>query len=393
MRQNSGAFFRAEVGCISKIVAVDNILEVICQTTNMRFAAVCHLTAANLTVCAVKDLAGCGIGIGESFKLNVGCADASWVRKTIISGDVVGDGLVKKGSSSCIGDFRSYISVPILLKDGRVFGNLCAFDPLPMKLKVAEIKQLFNLYADLIAFQLTTLEQLSASEISLKEEQQTSELRDQFIAVLGHDLRNPVSAIRNSAQLLQRTSLNVRDSRLVQMIQDSTFRMTGLIENILDFARGRLGEGIFLNLQHNEPVDISLRQVVDELKVIWPSRKIDCNFKIHQIFSYDNTRISQLFSNLLGNALTYGDPLQPITVDVIADQRGFFLSVTNLGPEIPEEKLGNLFQPFHRGGTAQNKQGLGLGLFIASEIAKAHRGELKVSSRARETCFTLHIPG
>jgi signal transduction histidine kinase len=125
---------------------------------------------------------------------------------------------------------------------------------------------MFKLFADLISLNLNILEELAISKSKLLEERKTSELREQFIAILGHDLRNPVGAVLNVAQLLLRMPLDDRIKRLANILQDSSYRMKGLIENILDFARGRLGEGIQLNRNENVPVEKVLNQIIDELK-------------------------------------------------------------------------------------------------------------------------------
>jgi signal transduction histidine kinase len=251
---------------------------------------------------------------------------------------------------------------------------------------------MFNLFADLIAFHLNAIDQLSISESKLQEERKTAELRDQFIAILGHDLRNPVGAISNVAQLLLRMPLDERVMRLATIVQDSSYRMKGLIDNILDFASGHLGGGIVLTRTDNEPLEEILSQIVTELKVAWPSRTINTQFILTEPVNCDGKRIAQLFSNLLGNALTHSEKDSPVSVKAISNQKEFILSINNAGEKIPEAVVDRLFQPFSRGEIKPGQQGLGLGLYIASEIARAHGGTLTVCSTDDETCFTLQIP-
>jgi signal transduction histidine kinase len=232
---------------------------------------------------------------------------------------------------------------------------------------------------------------VAIAEQRLEEEYRIAELREQFIAILGHDLRNPVGAISSSAQLLQRMGLEPRATRLANIIKDSSYRMNGLIENILDFARGRLGDGIKIEYD-NGCTKESLNQVITELQSIWTDRVIEANLDFSDPVECDAKRVAQLFSNILGNALTHGDPAKKVIVDARVENNEFYLSVSNEGDKIPEHVMANIFQPFSRESGDNHQQGLGLGLFIASEIANAHGGTLSVVSDEQETCFTLRIP-
>lgn len=127
---------------------------------------------------------------------------------------------------------------------------------------------MFQLFADLITFHLDALEELSISESKLSEERKIAELREQFIAILGHDLRNPLSAIINVSQLMMRMPLDDRMTRLSSILKNSSFRMKELIENILDFAKGRMGEGIQINRNNDEPIERILKEVIAESQII-----------------------------------------------------------------------------------------------------------------------------
>jgi len=282
--------------------------------------------------------------------------------------------------------------MPIVLSDDTFFGTLCAIDPRPARLNTPETVGMFKLFAALIALHLNAMERVNSSEASLVGERNASELREQFIAVLGHDLRNPLAAIGASADVLLRTPLDKRGSRMVSLIQQSVFRMSGLIDDVLDFARGRLGGGFALDNNANAPVGPILRQVIAELRAVWPNRVIESQFAISEPVHCDHKRIGQLFSNILGNALTYGSSDMPIRVSATADGDVFELSVANSGAPIPPAALERLFQPFFREAARSNQQGLGLGLYIASEIARAHGGQLAAASSPDETRISFRMP-
>jgi sigma-B regulation protein RsbU (phosphoserine phosphatase) len=230
------------------------------------------------------------------------------------------------------------------------------------------------------------------AEASLFSERETSALREQFIAVLGHDLRNPLSAISGGAELLLRAPLDNRTQSIATLIQRSAARMAGLIDDVMDFARGRLGGGMMLAKIADAPVEAVLRQVVDELQTSFPDRVIQAQIVIDVPVTCDARRIGQLASNLLGNAITYGASDKPIRLGATASSGCFELFIANAGEPIPPAKLAKIFEPFERGTPRGSLQGLGLGLYISSEIAKAHGGNLSVSSNVFETRFAFRMP-
>jgi sigma-B regulation protein RsbU (phosphoserine phosphatase) len=168
--------------------------------------------------------------------------------------------------------------------------------------------------------------------------------------------------------------------------------MTGLIDNVLDFARGRLGGGITLDRNTRKPLEPVLHQVIDELRLSSPGRRIEAEYAIDAPVNCDSGRIGQLASNLVGNALSHGASNEPVRVRAVTEDGLFKLSVANGGEPIPESALDKLFEPFFRGEVRASRQGLGLGLHIAAQIAKAHEGTLAVSSTREETRFTFVMP-
>jgi len=235
---------------------------------------------------------------------------------------------------------------------------------------------------------LQTAKKLAESNLIL--EQQNALIREQFIAVLGHDLRNPLAGIMSASQILARNELSDRDSKLVNVIQTGSKRMFEMINNIMDLARGRLGGGITISPIFSD-LETLLIQVSEELKIAWPDRVIESDFTINQPVKCDPARIAQLVSNLLSNAITHGSSDTPVFLKATANDKLWEISVTNSGKPIPQAALHHLFHPFHREGSHSDNNGLGLGLYIASEIAKAHHGILTVTSDEKQTCFTFSV--
>lgn len=180
-------------------------------------------------------------------------------------------------------------------------------------------------------------------------------------------------------------------AEFIDEIERSVFRMAGLIDNMLDLARGRLGDGLALSRNTGKSLEPTLNQVIEELRRTNPDRTIEANFARDEPVDCDRARIAQLFSNLLGNAVTYRTLYEPIRVQATATGGTFELSVANGGKPIPQAAMEHLFLPFFRGAVRPSQQGLGLGLYIASEIARAHGGDIVVSSTQEETRFTFTV--
>ena len=217
-------------------------------------------------------------------------------------------------------------------------------------------------------------------------------LREQFIAVLGHDLRNPLAAISSGMTLLLKTSLDERARAIVSLVQGSATRMAALIENVMDLARSRLGDGLPLERSVAGELEPLLRHVIAELQTHAPDRVIDIHMSITEPVDCDRARIGQLVSNLVGNAIDHGAPDQPIQVTAATRGGWFEFSVANAGEQIPAASLDHIFDPYTRGTHLPSCQGLGLGLYISNEIARAHGGTLDVKSTADQTRFTFRMP-
>jgi len=385
---------RADIAAIGQIEAVSTILDVVCRTTGMGFAAVARVTDDRWIACAVRDNIAFGLKPGGELKVETTiCDEIRASGRGVIIDHVAEDPAFRDHHTPAMYGFQSYISIPIVLSGGAFFGTLCAIDPRPAKLNTPEVVNMFKLFASLIAFHLEAQERVASSEAALLSHQQAEELREQFVAVLAHDLRNPLASIDAGMRLLLREPLNEKSTTYVGMLQNSVKRMAGLIDDVMDFARTRLGGGFKLKRIAEAQLRPVLEQVVDELRSAWPDRAIETDFSIDRGVNCDPNRIAQLTSNLIGNALKHGDGKTPVRVFAATTGECFELSVANSGAPIAPEVIEKLFQPFFRGAQQSTYEGLGLGLYIASEIARAHGGRLDVISSGAETRFTLRIPG
>jgi signal transduction histidine kinase len=382
-----------EVAAIAALDAVPTILEVVCRTTGMGFAAVARVTEDRWIACALRDEIDFGLKPGGELKVATTiCNEIRESREPVVIDHVAADEAFCSHPTPAMYGFQSYISVPIRRASGEFFGTLCAIDPRPMKLNTPATIGMFKLFAELIGLHLDSHERLATSEAALLGEREAATLREQFIAVLGHDLRNPLASIEAGVRLLGKAAPGQDMTAIAKLIQNSVKRMATLIDNVLDLARGRLGGGLVLNRSTNEPLGPALQQVIEELRLTWPERVIEAEIAIVGPVHCDTPRVARLLSNLMANALTHGAADRPIMVRGSTKDGLLELSVANQGNPIPRAVMERLFEPFFRGAARPNHQGLGLGLYIASQIAQAHGGKLDVTSTPEETRFTFRMP-
>ena len=225
------------------------------------------------------------------------------------------------------------------------------------------------------------------------------ESRHFAIAVLAHDLRNPLNAILSSAQVLQITETMDRAtvSEIAANILDSGTQMSKLISNLLDFTRTRLGQSLPVK---QEEIDLALvcRQTVAELAAAHPGRMIELSCPESLRGAFDATRINQMLSNLIGNAIQHGAESAPIKLAVNTESEHIVFQVHNEGAPIPESTLQKIFDLTlgrrKEDRKPENKSShLGIGLFIVNKIVEAHSGTIRVSSSKESgTTFVVSLP-
>ena len=385
--------FQKDITAVQRISAVPTILEIVCKSTGMGFAAVARVTEDRWIACEVLDNVNFGLAAGGELQVETTlCHEIRQHRQVVAIDNVAQDIVYSNHHTPRIYGLQSYISVPIVLPDGRVFGTLCAIHTEPASLNNAQTINTFTLFAELIAYHLDASDQLKDARKELMDERELSELREQFIAVMGHDLRNPIAALGAGTNRLIKEGWTERSPTILQMMKASLSRMAGLVENVMDLARARLGGGIVLTLDPSRDIAVTLNQVIEELRAAQPDRIIETHYNLETPIAVDHQRIAQMFSNLLANALTHCTENTPVRVWALTTQDGFMLQVANSGEPIPPSLMEKLFQPFHRGDTNPHMNGLGLGLYIASEIAHAHGGTISVASDKAETRFTFAMP-
>lgn len=378
---------------IQAISAVPKILETVASLTGLRFVAIAHVTENSWTACAVRDELDFGLKIGDGLDVTTTlCDEVRCKAASIVIDHVSQSEQYRDHHTPRIYGFQSYFSIPILRPDGSYFGTLCGLDPEPAALTNPATVSTLELFAQLISKQLET-EQLHAVERSaLLSERETAELREQFIAVLGHDLRTPLGAFQSGLDLLERKFPNPDASAIRQRMRRSVGRMSALVDDVVDFTRGRMGGGIALHLREDCDLEAKFTQVIGELQEIHAQSPIIATIEPGLCLHCDSGRLSQLLSNLIKNAIVHGLPGAPVTVAIGAEADVFSISVINKGETLPAQIIGQLFKPFWRAPASTSAEGLGLGLYIVSEIARSHGGAMDVRSQDDTIRFTFSMP-
>lgn len=238
----------------------------------------------------------------------------------------------------------------------------------------------------------------SLAESITRYTQDLDHSKEMFLAILGHDLRTPLGAVMMSSEFMLETGeLKEPHLTLASRISSSAKRMNQMIGALLDFTRSRLGGGIPI-LRTDVDMGKVVHDVVNEISAAQPDRTIKIDARGSLRGEWDCPRISQLLSNLIGNALEHGAKGTNVTAEVQADDKEITVAIHNQGDVIPPDQLNGIFNPMKRseagaaaaGGASGN---LGLGLYIADRIAHAHKGRIDVeSSQERGTTFTVHLP-
>lgn len=378
---------------IQEIGTVGQILETISALTGLGFVAVAHVTPDSWTTCAVLDKLDFGLKIGDELDVTTTlCEEVRETASTIVIDHVRDSERYANHHTPRIYGFQSYFSIPIFRPDGAYFGTLCGLDPQPHTLSAPATVSTLELFAQLISKQLE-VERLHAVALSdLLTERETAELREQFIAVLGHDLRTPLGALQNGVELLRMKHPDPAAMPLLQRMQRSVGRISALVDDVVDFTRGRMGGGIALNMRHENALATPFGQVVDELAEIHREVSIELRMQPGITLLCDAARLSQLLSNLLKNAIVHGDGSTPILVTIASTGGRFSIAVTNHGPNLSSDLIGQLFKPFWRAPSQGAHEGLGLGLYIVSEIARSHGGAMDVTSSDGLVTFTFSMP-
>ena len=213
-----------------------------------------------------------------------------------------------------------------------------------------------------------------------------------FVGILGHDLRNPLAVLVAGAEVLKRQITEPGQLRNLERMSSAGQRMTTMIDQLLDLTRIRIGDGLGVGMHATVDVHQLIQRVRDEFRMSSPQTEVMLHCVGESSILGDQGRLLQLFSNLMGNAIQHGGREVPVTARLACSPSHVVVAIHNAGT-IPSQVMTELFEPFRgRGERSSHPAGLGLGLYISRQIARAHRGDIAVHSDESGTTFTVELP-
>ena len=228
--------------------------------------------------------------------------------------------------------------------------------------------------------------------------ERTSRTQDTFLAILGHDLRNPLSVMAIAGHYLIKSNVGSEATQQTgSRIVKTTASMTSMVKDLLEYGRVQLG-GELLIKRHLINMGRICQETIEEVKVTHPEREFILESSGELVGPFDGNRLMQVFSNLLNNAVQYGSPSKPIKVKVKGEAEFIMVDVCNEGPVIPSKSLEAIFNPLVQLSVSGEQKrsfssSAGLGLFIAREMTVAHGGKISaISSKKTGTIFTVCLP-
>ncbi|MBO0947854.1 GAF domain-containing sensor histidine kinase [Fibrella forsythiae] len=420
--------FGKDIERVMRIPLITTLLDVVCQTTGMGFAAVARVTEDKWIACSVRDDIQFGLVPGDELLIATTiCNEIRDNQQPVIIDNVQANEAFRNHHTPKMYGFQSYISFPIVLKTGEFFGTLCAIDPSPIQLNNAKTVGMFTLFADLISMHLQQSELLEqtidqADTLAQQVQERTSELREsvyylqrsnqnlqQFAQIASHDLQEPLRKIQSFGDILQAkwgTQLG-DDVDLLMRMQQAAKRMSSLIKDLLVYSR--------ILTRQEDPASISLNQVVADVLKMLEINISEANAQVTvtalPVVQGDSKQLEQLFQNLLSNALKFrrkGIPSQitvgsqPISAadlpDLIKPIKKVAMyhrvQVSDNGIGFDGKYVDRMFQVFQRLHSKNEFTGTGIGLAICEKVVNNHGGIITATSQPGSgSTFSVYLPG
>ena len=392
-----------DLEAIRQIPIVPTMLEVICQTTGMGFAAVARVTEDTWLACSVRDEVNFGLEAGGELEVKTTlCDEIRSHHLPIVIDNVAEDPLYKHHHTPRIYGLQSYISIPIFLKNGDFFGTLCAIDSRPALVNNPKVINTFKLFADLIAFHLQSIQLLEHShKMTAELQQENKDLASanfdlgNFVYTASHDLKSPVANITGLIEELSYTvskeTLDRADiKQLTDLIKSSLKRFSITIQDLTTLVEIDKASAEEESEKHDllETVE-AVKQDLQSL-ISTSGAQLDVVAADGQIAGFTKKNLKSILGNLISNAIKYRSPdrTPKITVKLEKHDGKSYLSVKDNGLGIPSDKQETAFSMFGR--VHDHVEGSGIGLYIVKRMVDNVRGEIEVNSVVDEgTTFTI----
>lgn len=436
--------FQKDIEQVQKIPIISMLLDVICQTTGMGFAAVARVTEDRWVTCSVRDDLNFGLTPGAELQVKTTiCDEIRHDIQAVIIDHVDTDPHFRDHHTPKMYGFQSYISVPIIRKDGSFFGTLCSIDPKPNHLSSPAITGMFKLFAELISFHLSAIEELETSESKLIEEragfkkeeelqkifaeklekqvqERTQELEEKntvlekmnielnsFAYIASHDLQEPLRKIQTFiSRIIDREYQGLSDTTkdLFNRINGSAKRMQALIEDLLAYSRTNTTDRKFEITPFNKIIEDVKQELIEELN------KKNATVEIGQLCEANVIpfQFRQIFYNIISNSLKFSDPSRPCIIKInstiatgkeleqkrlLSDTKYCHLSIEDNGIGFEQKYNDKIFELFQRLHGKSEYPGTGLGLAIVKKIIENHHGIITATGQLNEGArFDIYIP-
>ncbi|WP_264538289.1 ATP-binding protein [Flavobacterium sp. N1736] len=428
--------FQQDITNIQNIAIVPTLLNVICQTTGMGFAAVARVTEDRWITCSVLDNVAFGLKPGDELEVKTTiCHEIRRDRKAVIIDNVSEDDEFRDHHTPKMYGLQSYISVPIMRQDGSFFGTLCAIDPKPNSLKEFKISEMFNLFADLISFHISTIEQATENKTILLEknnllaktevekqkaekqklaaekklieknislEKMNSEL-EAFNYISSHDLQEPLRKIQLFTDTIEReeaVNLSEKGKAAFHKIKNSAFRMQNLINDLLIYSKTKFDDRKF----EIKDLNTIAKDVIEDLTDEYENKNAVFDIKELGKLSVIEFQFRQLLYNLINNSLKFASPERNLVITISAEitngelekltplTKYYKLTISDNGIGFDQsynEKIFGLFQALH----TKPLKSTGIGLTIVKRIVENHDGFIKAEGILNQGAkFEIFIP-
>lgn len=392
-----------DMEAVRQIAIVPTMLEVICHTTGMGFAAIARVTDDRWLACSVRDEVKFGLEEGGELKVETTlCSEVRDHRRPVVIDHFDEDQEFCNHHTPKIYGLQSYISVPIILKDGTFFGTLCAIDARPAKVNNTRVMGMFTMFAELLSFHLQSLDLLERShKANLELHAQNRTLAkvnfdlDSFVYTASHDLKSPVSNIKGLVDALSDAVAGEHVDRgevsqIIRLMKSTLRRFAVTLKDLTAIVET---DG---NIDDEEPEGVSIFQVVEDVKqdlgsqIAASGAKIEVVCEDGLLINFPKKHFKSIIHNLLSNAVKYCSPERPpeVLVKMGKVDGKIHLSVADNGLGIPGDKQDKVFTMFKR--FHNHVEGSGIGLYIVKRIVDNRKGQIQVNSVLNKgTTFTI----
>ncbi len=390
---------------VQNIPMIATMLEVICRSTGMGFAAVARVTEDRWIACSVRDEISFGLQPGGELKIETTiCNEIRHSLKPVIINHVAQNEVFAKHHTPAMYGFQSYISLPIILKNGSMFGTLCAIDPAPADVDNIRTIGMFQLFAELLAFHLDTVDQLSRSNKSVyKLNTELTQARDenrQYQFISNHNLQEPLRKLRVFSNLLLSAADKndaERTKYLAEKVNMSAQRFSMMIKDLSDFSGLADMKGVFEPVDMKQVISEVCLQLEDQLHFKQASVTVDDFPKLDGI----TIQLEQLFYHLIHNSLKFAMEGRPPLIQISLEpgeqtdtDKGLLrIRYTDNGRGIEAKHLERVFDIFSKLDPAIDLKSGGIGLSHCRKIIRNHGGTiLAESAPAVGTTFRITLP-